>query len=90
VVGLHRVWTDTTYHVRGAYKWDGGGVPDRTEVNAIGSRLDDLLHNHEELTTTIHVHSFREEPEPMPVFIDNDGKLWLQSGGVFRVRASAV
>lgn len=90
VIGLHRVWADTTYHVRGVIHWQGGGQPDRTDVDAIGQRIDELLHDHEEQTATIHVHSFEEESEPMPSVVDANGDLWLQSGGIYRIRASAV
>jgi hypothetical protein len=86
-VGAQRVWADSTYHIRGAYHWQGGGRPDRTEVNAIGARLDELLHDHAEFTATLEIESFREEPEPQPAVLEPDGRLWLQSGGVYRIRA---
>lgn len=90
VVGLHRVWVDTVYHVYGVDKWREGGRPDRTVVNAIGARIDALLHDYEESTSSIHVHSFREEPEPTPEVPQPGGGLYLQSGGIYRIRASAV
>jgi hypothetical protein len=90
VVGLHRVWVDQTYHVRGVLHWHGSGRPDRTEVNAIGARLDALLHDHEEATATHHFHSFREEGEPTPATTEPDGSLWLASGGIFRIRCTAL
>jgi hypothetical protein len=90
VIGLHRVWADTTYHIRGVYHWRGSGRPDRTDVNAIGARLDTLLHNHEVLTGTWQIHSFREEAEPTPSVFEPNGELWLQSGGVYRLRISAL
>jgi hypothetical protein len=90
VIGLHRIWSDTTYHVRGVQHWKGSGRPDRTDVNAIGARIDTLLHDHEETTATLEVHSFREEPEPLPAVTEANGELWLQSGGIFRLRARAL
>ncbi len=90
VVGLNRVWVDTTWHVRGVEHWRGSGRPDRSSVNAIGSRLDTLLHDHEALTATHHFHSFREDPEPLPAVTEPNGELWLQSGGVYRIRVSAL
>lgn len=90
VVGLHRVWVDTQWHIRGVEQWRGTGVPDRSNVNPIGARLDDLLHDHEEVTATHHFHSFREEPEPMPVVHEVNGEIWLQSGGLYRVRVTAL
>lgn len=89
VIGLHRVWVDTTWHIRGVYHWRGTGRPDRLEINAIGARLDELLHNHEASTATHHIHSFREEPTPTPA-ITEAGDLWLQSGGIYRMRVSVV
>ena len=91
VIGLHRVWSDTTWHVRGVDHWTpGSGQPDRTEVNAIGARLDVLLHNHEAVTGTYQIHAFREEPEPTPAVTEANGELWLQSGGIYRMRVSAL
>jgi hypothetical protein len=90
VTGLHRVWTDTTYVVRGVQHWRGGGRPDRTDINQIGARLDTLLHDHEATTTTHQIHSFREEADPLPAVVTSDGELWLHSGGVYRLRCTAL
>jgi hypothetical protein len=90
VIGGHRVWADCTYHIRGVYHWRGSGRPDRTDVNAIGARLDTLLHFHEALTSAYQIHGFREEPEPTPVVLEGNGELWLQAGGVYRLRATAL
>jgi len=90
VIGLHRVWADTTYHIRGVFHWRGSGRPDRTDVNAIGARLDALLHDHEATTATHQIHSFREEPTPTPAVTEANGELWLQAGGVYRMRVSAL
>jgi hypothetical protein len=90
VIGLFRVWADTTYHIRGVQHWRGSGRPDRTEVNAIGARLDVLLHKHEAITATHQIHSFREEPEPTPAVTEANGELWLQSGGIYRLRVAAL
>jgi hypothetical protein len=79
-VGLNRIWGDMTYHVYGAFHWKGSGRPDRTEVNAIGDRLDQLLHGHAETTALVDIHSFREESEPTPAVPDGES-VWLQSGG---------
>jgi hypothetical protein len=92
VIGLHRVWVDTTYHIRGVSHWEGTGQPDRTEVNAIGARLDELLHDQETVTATHSIHSFREEPEPVPTLYEPSMKspVWLQSGGIYRIRAAVI
>jgi hypothetical protein len=89
VVGLHRVWVDATYHIRAVEQWRGSGRPDRTTVNRIGGRIDQLLHAYEEQTDVLAVHSFREEPSPQPALVENNS-LWLQSGGIFRVRAQTL
>ena len=89
-VGLYRVWVDTTYHVRVVQQWRGSGRPDRTEVNAAGARLDTLLHDHEAVSGDYQFHVFREEPTPNPAVVEPGGELWLQSGGVYRVRANAA
>ena len=90
VVGMERVWTDSTYHIRGVEHWKGSGRPDRTNVNEIGARLDALLHEHEALTSTHQIHCFREEAEPIPASIEPNGELWLQSGGIYRLRCAAL
>lgn len=90
VVGPNRVWVDTTYHVRGVMQWRGGGRPDRTTINAIGDRLDTLLHAHEATSGDYQFHMFREEPTPQPAVVEPGGELWLQSGGIYRIRANAA
>lgn len=90
VIGLARVWVDTAWHIWGALHWTGSGQPDRTDVNAIGARLDTLLHDHEAVTAYHHIHGFREEPEPSPLVTTQDGQTWLHSGGVYRLRVAAV
>jgi hypothetical protein len=92
VIGLHRVWVDATYHIRGVSHWRGTGQPDRTEVNTIGARLDALLHDQESVTATHSIHSFREEPEPLPTIYEagSTNPVWLQSGGIYRIRAAAI
>lgn len=87
VINLHRVWVDTLWHVRGVLHWRGSGRPDRLEINAIGARIDTLLHDHEATTATHHIHSFREEPTPEPA-VTIGGDLWLQAGGLYRLRVS--
>jgi hypothetical protein len=87
-IGLNRIWADLTFLVRGIVHWRGSGVPDWTEVRTIGDRLETLLHDHEETTAELEVHSFREEP-----FSDETveaGDLFLHGGGIYRVRARAV
>jgi hypothetical protein len=90
VIGLHRIWLAATYHVRGVLQWRGSDKPDREEINAIGARIDELLHDNEATTATLHVASFREEPTPTPATTEADGSLWLQSGGIYRFLAHAV
>ena len=75
VIGLHRVWSNSTWHIRGCLHWRAGGRRDRTDVDAIGARLDELLHDHEETTATMSVHSFREEPTPSPSLVESNGGL---------------
>lgn len=88
VIGLHRVWADLTFLIRGIVHWTGSGQPDWADVRAIGDRLDTLLHDHEAQDATVAVHSFREES-----FSDETvegGDLFLHCGGTYRVRARAV
>lgn len=87
VVGLHRVWSDMVFLVRGIVHWRGSGHLDWTEVRAIGDRIDTLLHGHEAVTAELQVHSFREEP-----FVDEtlEPDTFLHCGGLYRVRARAV
>jgi hypothetical protein len=88
VVGLHRVWDDLSFLVRGIVHWRGSGQPDWSGVRAIGDRIDTLLHDNEAVTAELQVHSFREES-----FTDEtieSGDLFLHVGGVYRLRARAV
>jgi len=88
VVGLARVWADLTFLIRGVDHWTGSGLPDWATVGLIADRLDALLHDHEQVTASLRVHSFREES-----FTDEtveSGDLYLHAGGVYRVRAQAV
>jgi hypothetical protein len=88
VIGLHRVWADLTFLVRGIVHWRGSGQPDWAEVRAIGDRIDTLLHDHEQTTSELEVHSFREES-----FTDETiegGDVFLHVGGIYRVRAREV
>lgn len=87
VVGLHRVWADLAFLVRGIVHWKGSGHPDWDQVRAIGDRIDTLLHDHEETTAELEVHSFREES-----FTDEtlEPDLFMHCGGIYRVRARAV
>lgn len=89
VIGLFRVWTDCLYHVRGCDHVPAAAqVPDRTDVNAIGARIDALLHDQETSSSGFSIHSFREEGEPNPAQTERDGSLWMQSGGLYRIRAA--
>jgi hypothetical protein len=88
VINLHRVWADLTFLVRGITKVRDRGSVDWTDVGGIADRIDSLLHDHEDLTSTLEMHSFREES-----FTDETiegGNLWLHAGGIYRVRARAV
>ena len=88
VVGLHRVWADLSFLVRGIVHWTGRGIPDWAAARAIGDRVDALLHDHEGSDAAVSVHSFREEP-----FTDETvegGDLFLHVGGIYRVRARAL
>jgi len=88
VVNLYRVWADLTFLVRAASENVERGQPDWTDVRAIADRIDTLLHKHEATTSTLQMHSFREES-----YTDESiegGKLFLHAGGIYRVRAHAL
>ncbi len=87
VVGLHRIWADLSFLVRGIVHWKGSGQPDWTDVRAIGDRLDTLLHDHEAVTAELQVHSFREESMTDETL---EPDLFLHCGGIYRVRARAL
>lgn len=88
VTGLHRVWADLSFLVRGVVHWRGGGQPDWSEVRAIGNRIDQLLHAYEGTNTDILVHSFREESFTEETIEGDD--LFLHCGGIYRLRAMAL
>lgn len=83
VVGLYRVWADLTFLVRGVTHG-----PDWDEVQTIADRIDALLHDHEEVSGTLHYHSFREESFTDSTIEDNE--LFVHAGGIYRVRTSAA
>lgn len=88
VIGPFRVWADLTYQVKGVVRWDGRGLIDWSEVTAIADRIDELLQAHEIVTSTLELHSFREEPYSDETF--ESGVLYLHAGGIYRVRAHAL
>ena len=88
VIGLHRVWADLSFLVRGIVHWKGSGHPDWTDARAIGDRIDTLLHNKEGQDATVAVHSFREESHTDESI--ESGDLFLSVGGVYRARARAL
>jgi hypothetical protein len=87
-VGLYRVWADMTFLVRGIVHWRGSGQPDWSDAQAIGDRIDALLHDHEGADAAVSVHAFREEAWDDETL--ESGDLFLHVGGIYRVRAQAV
>jgi hypothetical protein len=87
VIGLFRIWDNLTFLVRATVE-NIGTPPDWSEVRAIADRLEALLHDHEEVTSEIAMHSFREESFTDET-IEGD-KLYLHAGGIYRLRAQAV
>jgi hypothetical protein len=87
-VNLYRVWSDMLFLIRGVVHWRGTGAVDWTEVQAIGDRLDALLHKYEGQSSTLYVHAFREEPWTDETL--EGGDLFLHAGGMYRVRAKAL
>ena len=88
VVGLHRVWANLSFLVRGVVHWTGSGQPNWEDARAIGDQLDALLHDHEGQNTEVAVHSFREESYTDETI--ESGDLFLHVGGIYRVRARAL
>jgi hypothetical protein len=88
VVGLHRIWADLLFLVRGVAEHQGSESPDWSTVRAIGDRIDELLHDHEAITSELQVHSFREESWTDETI--ESGDYYLHCGGMYRVRARAV
>ena len=89
VVGLHRIWADMTLLVRGVMQHaDYGMALDYTQIQPIADRIDTLLHDHEEVTASLAVHSFSEESYSDETL--EGGKPYMHAGGIFRLRARAV
>jgi hypothetical protein len=88
-VNLFRVWDDLLYLVRGVVHWTGSGQQDWTDVQAIGDRLDVLLHKVTVVTSTLSLHAFREQS-----YVDeqpsSDGTTYMHCGGFYRIRAHAL
>jgi hypothetical protein len=89
-IGLIRVWDDLLFLVRATVKnaTGLGEAPDWTDARAIGNRIDVLLHAHEEVTSELQVHSFREESYTDETI--EGGDLYLHVGGLYRLRAHAI
>jgi hypothetical protein len=87
-VGLHRVLNSLAFLIRGIVHWTGSGAIDYSEVNAIGDRLDALLHDHEASTSTLQVAIYREESWTSETI--EGGDTFLHCGGIFRVQAHAL
>lgn len=93
VLGMHRVWADLTYLIRGVTQG-----PDWSDVKEIAHQLDTLLHRTagesvavtapDGTAMTVYVNEiFREEP-----FTDETtegGNYYLHAGGVYRLRVQA-
>ena len=88
VIGLHRVWDDMTFLVRGIVENTSRGEVDYTDARAIANQIDTLLHDHEATTSELAVHSFREESYT-DESVEGD-KLYVHCGGIYRLRAQAV
>lgn len=89
-IGLIRVWDDLLFLVRATVKNQTGlgEPPDWTDARTLGNRIDVLLHAHEEVTSELQVHSFREESYTDETV--EGGDLYLHCGGMYRLRAHAV
>lgn len=87
-VGLYRVLSTLAFLIRGVVHWQGSGAIDYSEVNAIGDRLDALLHDHEASTSTLQVAIYREESWTAET-VEN-GDVFLHCGGIYRVQAHAL
>lgn len=88
VIGLFRVWDNLTFLVRGLVENPARGSQDWSEARTIADRIDALLHDHEEVTSELKVHSYREESYTDETV--EGGKLYLHAGGIYRLRAQAV
>jgi hypothetical protein len=87
-VGLHRVLNSLAFLIRGIVHWTGSGAIDYSEVNAIGDRLDALLHDHEASTSTLQVAIYREEAWTSETI--EGGDTFLHCGGIYRVQAFPI
>jgi hypothetical protein len=89
-IGLIRVWDDLAFLVRATARnqTGQGEAPDWSDARTLGDRIDVLLHNHEEVTSQLQVHSFREESYTDETV--EGGDLYLHCGGIYRLRAHAV
>jgi hypothetical protein len=87
-IGMHRVWSDLTFLVRGITE-GGGNPPDWAPVQAIANRIDAVLHRASGSTATIQVGEvWREE-----AFTDETiegGDHYLHAGGIYRAHVYAL
>jgi hypothetical protein len=88
-VNLYRVWADLLFLVRGIVHWRGSGQQDWTDAQAIGDRLDVLLHKVEVTSSRLIVTSSREQSYTDEQQ-DSQGGLLFHCGGFYRIRAHAL
>lgn len=87
-IGLARVWSSLLFLIRGVVHWQGSGAIDYTDVNAIGDRLDALLHKHEDTTLRLELAIYREESWTSETV--ESGDVFLHVGGLYRVLAHGL
>ena len=88
VIGPFRVWADMAFLVRGiVHSRSADPRDDWDQAQAIADRIDTLLQAHEDTTSDLQLHIFREES-----FSDEtiEHGLFLHAGGIYRLRAHAV
>lgn len=82
-IAANRVWANLTFLVRGITKG-----PDWEEVQDIGDRIDAVLHRAAQETADILIREVYREETFSEETVES-GDLYLHSGGIYRVLASA-
>lgn len=87
VVGMHRVWSELTYLVRGIARYNDD--PDWTTVGAIADRIENVLQEATTSSATATIYCVRRL-EPFTDETTEGGNYYLHAGGIYELYSQAL